>query len=219
MSNKPVVVYGASGYTGRLICEYLREYNVPFTAAGRDEGKLTASMEKNVAGIETADYEVREVETGIASASPHALIIMLYDGALVALLSYALRYQLARGYVLVALPLGIVAAQAVGLTVVGGVVLQLTVPAAAALGGVLVPLTLERFGRLDAVVANAGVLVRRPLRRMELDDWRRVIDTNLTSAMLASRAAHPHLKRGGRGRVINTCPRTAFFWRERAYIT
>jgi short subunit dehydrogenase-like uncharacterized protein len=27
---KPVVVYGASGYTGRLICEYLREYNVPF---------------------------------------------------------------------------------------------------------------------------------------------------------------------------------------------
>ena len=29
MSSKPVVVYGASGYTGRLICEYLREYNVP----------------------------------------------------------------------------------------------------------------------------------------------------------------------------------------------
>ena len=34
---KPVVVYGASGYTGRLICEYLREYNVPFVAAGRSE--------------------------------------------------------------------------------------------------------------------------------------------------------------------------------------
>ena len=34
MSNKPVVVYGASGYTGRLICEYLREFNVPFVAAG-----------------------------------------------------------------------------------------------------------------------------------------------------------------------------------------
>jgi Family of unknown function (DUF5938)/Saccharopine dehydrogenase NADP binding domain len=55
---KPVVVYGASGYTGRLICEYLREYNVPFTAAGRDEGRLKSSMESNVAGIETADYEV-----------------------------------------------------------------------------------------------------------------------------------------------------------------
>ena len=36
MSNKPVVVYGASGYTGRLVCEYLREYNLPFIAAGRD---------------------------------------------------------------------------------------------------------------------------------------------------------------------------------------
>lgn len=60
--SKPVVVYGASGYTGRLICEYLRELGVPFVAAGRDEGKLKASMEANVAGIETADYEVVQVE-------------------------------------------------------------------------------------------------------------------------------------------------------------
>ena len=44
-TTKPVVVYGASGYTGRLICEYLREYNVPFVAAGRDAGKVKASME------------------------------------------------------------------------------------------------------------------------------------------------------------------------------
>jgi uncharacterized protein DUF5938/saccharopine dehydrogenase-like protein len=61
MATKPVVVYGASGYTGRLICEYLREYNVPFVAAGRDAGKLDASMRQNVAGIETADYEIVEV--------------------------------------------------------------------------------------------------------------------------------------------------------------
>ena len=62
MTDKPVVVYGASGYTGRLICEYLREYHVPFVAAGRDGGKLKTSMESNVAGIETADYEVAEVD-------------------------------------------------------------------------------------------------------------------------------------------------------------
>jgi hypothetical protein len=61
MAAKPVVVYGASGYTGRLICEYLREYNVPFIAAGRDGDKLKASMRENVAGIETADYEIVEV--------------------------------------------------------------------------------------------------------------------------------------------------------------
>ncbi len=67
MSDKPVVVYGASGYTGRLICEYLREYNVPFVAAGRDGGKLKTSMEGNVAGIETADYEIVEVTHDVAS--------------------------------------------------------------------------------------------------------------------------------------------------------
>lgn len=61
MTDKPVVVYGASGYTGRLVCEYLREYNVPFVAAGRDKDKLTESMHAHVPGIETADFEVRTV--------------------------------------------------------------------------------------------------------------------------------------------------------------
>ena len=37
---RPVIVYGANGYTGRLVCEYLREYNVPFIAAGRDKAKV-----------------------------------------------------------------------------------------------------------------------------------------------------------------------------------
>jgi len=60
-SKKPVVVYGASGYTGRLVCEYLREYGVPFIAAGRSGDKLQTAMRSNVAGIETASYEVVEV--------------------------------------------------------------------------------------------------------------------------------------------------------------
>jgi short subunit dehydrogenase-like uncharacterized protein len=58
MTDKPVIVYGASGYTGRLVCEYLREFNVPFLALGRDKDKLRSAMDKNVAGIETAQYEV-----------------------------------------------------------------------------------------------------------------------------------------------------------------
>jgi hypothetical protein len=61
-SSKPVVVYGASGYTGRLVCEYLREYNLPFVAAGRSAERCQAAMDSSVAGIETADYEVVEVE-------------------------------------------------------------------------------------------------------------------------------------------------------------
>lgn len=61
-TEKKVVVYGASGYTGRLVCEYLREYGVPFVAAGRDEDRLTDSMRSHVPGIETADYEVVQVD-------------------------------------------------------------------------------------------------------------------------------------------------------------
>jgi NAD(P)-dependent dehydrogenase (short-subunit alcohol dehydrogenase family) len=78
-TGKPVVVYGASGYTGRLICEYLREYHVPFVAAGRSEEKLTASMASNVAGIETADYEVVAVEHELAALTD------LFKGASVVL--------------------------------------------------------------------------------------------------------------------------------------
>ena len=59
MSEKPVIVYGASGYTERLICEYLREYGIPFVAAGRSEERLAESLDKNVAGVETAESGAR----------------------------------------------------------------------------------------------------------------------------------------------------------------
>ena len=62
MSNgKPVVVYGASGYTGRLVCEYLREFNVPFIAAGRDKARIAEALDK-VPGIDTVAHEIVEVE-------------------------------------------------------------------------------------------------------------------------------------------------------------
>ena len=60
MSSKPVIVYGASGYTGRLICEYLREFNVPFVAAGRDKARIAEALDK-VPGIETVEHEIVEV--------------------------------------------------------------------------------------------------------------------------------------------------------------
>jgi len=61
MSDKrPVVVYGASGYTGRLVCEFLREHNVAFIAAGRD-GKRVKDVVDRVPGGESADYEIAEV--------------------------------------------------------------------------------------------------------------------------------------------------------------
>ncbi|MFT3691619.1 MAG: DUF5938 domain-containing protein [Kofleriaceae bacterium] len=66
MSKKPVIVYGASGYTGRLVCEYLRELGIGFTAAGRDKARTQAVLDK-VPGIETADYDVVEVKHSLAA--------------------------------------------------------------------------------------------------------------------------------------------------------
>ncbi|AZG47599.1 DUF5938 domain-containing protein [Gordonia insulae] len=60
-TDKRVVVYGASGYTGRLICEYLREYNIPFLAAGRDIKRINEAVQ-GVPGIDTVDHELLEVE-------------------------------------------------------------------------------------------------------------------------------------------------------------
>ena len=61
MSGKrPVVVYGASGFSGRLVAEFLREYKVPFIAAGRDGAKIEEVL-GGVPGIATADYEVVQV--------------------------------------------------------------------------------------------------------------------------------------------------------------
>ncbi len=53
----------------------------------------------------------------------------------------------------------------------------------------------RRFGRLDGVVSNAGIMNRVPLRRHTLADWRRVIDVNLTASFLLARAAERLLRK------------------------
>ena len=63
-SKRPVVIYGASGFSGRLVAEFLREYNVPFIAAGRNKGKIEQVM-ACVPGIETADYEIVETSGSV----------------------------------------------------------------------------------------------------------------------------------------------------------
>jgi Family of unknown function (DUF5938)/Saccharopine dehydrogenase NADP binding domain len=59
-TKKPVIVYGASGYTGRLVCEYLRELQVPFIAAGRDKKRVQQALDK-VPGLDTVEHEAVEV--------------------------------------------------------------------------------------------------------------------------------------------------------------
>jgi NAD(P)-dependent dehydrogenase (short-subunit alcohol dehydrogenase family) len=58
-----------------------------------------------------------------------------------------------------------------------------------------------REGRLDALVCNAGINVRRPIARLGLDEWSRVIATNLTSTFLLVRAGEV-LLRAAKGSVV-----------------
>jgi NAD(P)-dependent dehydrogenase (short-subunit alcohol dehydrogenase family) len=54
---------------------------------------------------------------------------------------------------------------------------------------------MDRFGRLDGVVSNAGIMIRKPLRRLTVSDWHQVLDTNLTAAFLLARAAEQPLRK------------------------
>jgi len=62
-------------------------------------------------------------------------------------------------------------------------------------------------GRIDTLMCNAGTSIRKPVQDLSLDEWHTVMDTNLTSAFLCSRAAYPHLKATaaahGRAKVIH----------------
>ena len=53
----------------------------------------------------------------------------------------------------------------------------------------------DRFGGLDLVVCNAGIMIRKPVTELALDEWRRVLDTNLTALYLAGRHLSPLLRR------------------------
>jgi len=59
----------------------------------------------------------------------------------------------------------------------------------------------DRFGRLDGLVSNAGIMIRKPLRALTLAEWHRVIDTNLTATFLLARAAEKTLRKA-RGAIV-----------------
>jgi len=61
----------------------------------------------------------------------------------------------------------------------------------------------QQCGRIDILVNNAGINIRKPAHELPIAQWQQVIDTNLTSAFVCSRAVYPHLKRAGGGKIIN----------------
>ena len=63
--------------------------------------------------------------------------------------------------------------------------------------------TVERCGRLDILVNNAGINIRKPAHELSLAEWHQVLETNLTSAFLCSRAAYAPMKAQGGGKIVN----------------
>lgn len=63
--------------------------------------------------------------------------------------------------------------------------------------------TIERFGRLDGLVNNAGILRDKALMLMEAEDWQDVLDTNLTGVFNCCRAAIVSFMKQKSGRIVN----------------
>jgi NAD(P)-dependent dehydrogenase (short-subunit alcohol dehydrogenase family) len=61
----------------------------------------------------------------------------------------------------------------------------------------------RRFGRLDALVNNAGIAVFAPLLETSDDDWKRVLEVNLTGPFLCTKAAVPLMREHGGGAIVN----------------
>lgn len=62
----------------------------------------------------------------------------------------------------------------------------------------------SRWGRIDILFNNAGVVMVKPLEEMTEEEWDRVMDINVKSAFLAIKHALPHMRRGGGGAILNT---------------
>jgi 3alpha(or 20beta)-hydroxysteroid dehydrogenase len=61
----------------------------------------------------------------------------------------------------------------------------------------------ERFGRLDVLVNNAGIVSVGTIERLDLEDYRRVVEVNQTGVLLGMRAAIPALRAAGGGSIVN----------------
>ncbi|MFC8530765.1 glucose 1-dehydrogenase [Nocardia sp. NPDC057227] len=66
-----------------------------------------------------------------------------------------------------------------------------------------VAVAVQEFGSLTVLVNNAGIVNGAPIHKFDLDQWRRILDVNLTGTFLGLRAAVPAMKKAGTGSIIN----------------
>ncbi|MCL2715325.1 MAG: SDR family oxidoreductase [Alphaproteobacteria bacterium] len=67
----------------------------------------------------------------------------------------------------------------------------------------LVEAAVARFGRIDVILNNAGVMPHSPLERLKVADWERMVDVNIKGVLFGIAAALPHMQRQKSGHIIN----------------
>jgi 2-dehydro-3-deoxy-D-gluconate 5-dehydrogenase len=69
----------------------------------------------------------------------------------------------------------------------------------------------DAFGGVDILVNNAGINIRKAPQDYTLEEWRRVLDTNLTGVFLCARAVYPYMVKAGGGKIVNIGSMTSIF--------
>jgi 2-deoxy-D-gluconate 3-dehydrogenase len=69
----------------------------------------------------------------------------------------------------------------------------------------------ERLDRIDALVANAGTIVRSGVLELSLEEWQRVLDLNLTSVFVLAQAAARRMVEAGEGAIVLLASQLSFF--------
>jgi 2-deoxy-D-gluconate 3-dehydrogenase len=67
------------------------------------------------------------------------------------------------------------------------------------------------LGRIDILFNNAGTSIRKPPQDLTPEEWHKVMDVNLTSAFVMSKAVYPHMKQAGGGKIVNIGSMTSYF--------
>ena len=72
----------------------------------------------------------------------------------------------------------------------------------------------EEVGVIDILVNNAGIIKRIPMHELSAEDWRRVIDIDLTGPFICAKAVIPSMMKKGHGKIINICSMMSELGRE-----